>query len=94
MSPLTWTVKQLLAFWGIAALTALLLWSVGRLVQPGPWKFFWLLPARNWIHGLWLVTRALFQVRPFEAAAVLGVPFVTLIVTAIWLVGRVVQHNR
>jgi hypothetical protein len=94
MSPLTWTLEQLLAFWGIASIIAVMLWFIGSRAQPGPWKFFWLVPARNWAHGLWLASRGFFQVRPFEAAAVLGVPLLTLIVTTIWLIGRIARHFR
>jgi hypothetical protein len=71
-----------------------MLWIIGRRVQPGPWKFLWLLPARSWTHALWLATLAFFQVRPFEATAVLGVPFLTVIMIVVWVIGRVAQYKR
>lgn len=91
MSPLSWTFRQLLAFWVGALGTAALLWFIGRRVHPDPWRFFWILPARNLAHGLWLASCAFFRVRPIEAAAILAVPLVTLVVTVVWLAGRLAQ---
>lgn len=64
------------------------LWLIGGWLQPGPWKFFWLLPARNVAHGLWLASCALFRTRPLETTAILAVPLVTLVVTVVWVIGR------
>ena len=91
MSPLSWTFRQLMVFWAGAAVIAAVLWKIGGQLQPGPWKFFWLLPARNPAHGLWLASCAFFVTRPFEAVAVLVVPAATLVVTALWIIGRVAQ---
>ena len=92
MSPLTWTFLQLLVFWSAAIALAGLLWWIGRRVQPGPWKFFWLLPARNLLHGILLGSIAFFRFRPFEATALLGVPIATFVITMVWLTGRVLHR--
>lgn len=91
MSPLSWTVRQLLAFWAGAFGIAALLWLIDRRIQAEPLKVFWILPARNLVQGLWLAGCAFFRARPFEATAVLAVPVVTFLVTAVWLAGRIAQ---
>ena len=92
MPLLSWTLHQLLAFWAGALGVVALLWIIGRLVQPRPWRFVWVLPARNLVHGLWLASCAFFRARPIEATAVLVVPLATLIITAVWAAGRVAQR--
>ena len=90
-APLSWTFRQLAVFWVAAILIAVILWMIGARLQPGPWKFLWLIPARNPAYVLWLVTREFFRIRPFQAAAIVAVPFATIIVTATWVVGRLAR---
>ena len=92
MSPLSWTLRQLLIFWLGALGVATFLRTIDRHRHPGPGQFFWLLPARNLAHGLWLATRAIFRVRPLEVFAILAVPLATLLVTGVWAVGRILQR--
>ena len=92
MSPLLWTFWQLVLFWLVTLGIAQLLWFVGSRLDPGPWKFFWLLPARNRVHGLCLAVSAFFRVRPLQMTAIAVWPVTPIVVSAVWLVGRLVHR--
>jgi hypothetical protein len=92
VSLLSWTFWQLVVFWLVAFGIAQLLWFAGSRLDPGPWRFFWLLPARNRVHGLWLAIRAFFWVRPLHMTAIVVWPLTPIVVSTVWLVGRVVRH--
>ncbi len=92
MSPLSWRLWQLGLFWLVTLGIAQLLWFIGSRLDPGPWKFFWLLPARNRLHGLWLAVRAFFRVRPLQMTAIAVWPVTPIVVSAVWLVGRLVRR--
>jgi hypothetical protein len=93
VSLLSWTFWQLVVFWLVAFGIAQLLWFIGSRLDPGPWKFFWLLPARNRMHALWLAIRAIVRVRPLQMTAIAVWPLTPIVVSAVWLAGRLVRHK-
>jgi hypothetical protein len=92
MPPFSWSLRQLGLAWLVAVGASLLLLALGAFSRPAEWRFFWLLPYRGGLLGKLEVAveflRQFFAARPLEATALVAVPTLALLVTACWVIGR------
>jgi hypothetical protein len=72
-----------------------MLYGIGRLRQPVPRNYFFLLPYDGTLSSVWtsawIIVAAVFTQRPWDVMAFMFVPLLAVTGSALWLVRRLLR---